>query len=369
MISNSENKVRGQQIRTAIIAGLASMAMLPGAVALAESTPANKQGEIAPLCGDKPMRIGLVDGWGNSTWRNITRAEAEDELSSCANVEQFRYSEAGGDQQKYVGDINSLVSQGFNVIVALADFGDAALPAYRKAYRDGVTMVPYFNKLSGNPGQDYAANPYQDQAAVGKIWADWINSAKNGEANILYLGGVPGAPSSNAFMAGIKAGIEPYPGVKLLDENYIVTNWNAADAAKAVAGLVARYPKIDAIITDYGVVTLAAIKAFEQAGLPIPAQLTVASNNELNCRYLADKETDKAWKYLSLDGTTRSVRFAVRAAVADFQGIDNPDTPGVVPFVYIDSEQSMDPICDPEAPLDADFSSGLPEDTLKALFN
>lgn len=348
------------------VAAIGLFATLPNLTA-AQSTPANQQGEIAPLCGDKPMRIALVDGWGNNTWRNINKAEAEDELSACSNVEVFLYSDAGGDQQKYSGDINSFVSQGINIILAFPDFGDAAIPAYRKAHRDGVTVVPYFAQLSGEVGRDYAANPYQDQRAVGNMWADWIKGAAEGETNIVFLGGVPGAPSSAEFLAGIKEGIEDSPNINLLEDDYVVTNWNAADAQKAVAGLIARYDDIDVVVTDYGVVTLAAVKAFEQAGLDVPTQVTVASNNELNCRYLEDKAAGKTWDYMSVDGTTRTVRFAVRAAVAAFQGIDNPDTAGVVPFPYIDSKAGIYPECDPNAPLDADFSTGLPKDKLDAI--
>lgn len=349
-------------------AGALALTTLAPGLAAAESTPANQQGDIAPLCGDKPMRIAMVDGWGNNTWRNINRAEAEDELSACSNVELFRYSGAGGDQQKYVGDINSFVSQGVDIILAFPDFGDAAIPAYRKAHRDGITIVPYFAQLSGEVGRDYAANPYQDQKAVGNMWAEWVNETTGGDANIIFLGGVPGAPSSVQFLAGIKEGIAESPGIKLLEDEYVVTNWNAADAQKAVAGLIARYDDIDVVITDYGVVTMAAVKAFEQAGLDIPAQATVASNNELNCRYLEDKAAGKEWGYMSADGTTRTVRFAVRAAVAAFQGIENPDTAGVVPYVYIDSAAGIDPTCDPDAPLDADFSTGLSKDKLDTIF-
>lgn len=354
--------------RQLLIASTALLASYNYAAAQ-DSVPMDKGTDITSMCGTKPMRIALIDGFGGDTWRKITHAEFLDEASKCANITDVKYVEAGGDQQKYNGDINSFVAQGFDAILAFTDFGDAALPAYRKAFKDGVTMVPYFSDISGEAGTDYTANTYQDQFHVGGIWADWFGKSLGGKGNVVLLGGVPGAASSKVFMDGFKDGLKKYPGLKLLDENYVVTNWNPADAQKAVTGLIAKYPQIDGIATDYGVTALAAIKAFEQAGLPVPAQATLASNNDINCKYLAAKKDGKAWKYLTLDGTVRTVRFALRKAVAAFQGTENSEPSGVIPYVYADSEAGIDPKCSADAPPDADLSSGLPDDKLKALFN
>lgn len=114
-------------------------------------------------------------------------------------------------------------------------------------------------------------------------------------------------------MNGFKEGLKAYPELKLLDENYIVTNWNPADAQKATAGLIAQYPQIDAIASDCGVTSLAATKAFLQAGLPVPAMSALATSNEYNCLYLSAKAEGKAWKYLALDGSTADVRAAREA--------------------------------------------------------
>ncbi|WP_158817428.1 substrate-binding domain-containing protein [Methylocapsa sp. S129] len=361
------NKIR--RSATAVLCAMAAFALSAIGAYADDVVSMDKRADIAPLCGTKPMKVALIDGFGADTWRKIARAEFEDEIKKCPNVTATKYSDAGGDQQKYNGDINSFVAQGMNIIIALTDFGDAAIPAYRKAFKDGVTMEPYFSHLSGKVGTDYAANTYQDQHYTGGIWADWLGKTLNGKGNVVLLGGTAGAASSKVFMNGFKERLKNYPEMKLLDENYIVTDWNPATAQKAVTGLIAKYPQIDGIASDYGVTTLAAIKAFEQAGLPVPAQATLASNNELNCKYVSAKKDGKAWKYLTLDGTTNTVRFAVRSAVAAFQGIENKEPSAVVPFIYANSETGLDPKCDTNAPPDADLSSGLPEATLHALFN
>jgi len=323
--------------------------------------------DIRPMCGTKPAVVALTDGYGGNTWRKITLAEFREEAAKCKNITKVVYANANGDNQKSSSDINSLAAQGVNIIVSFTDFGDAMLPALRGAHKTGVTVVPYFSKISGAPGKDYAAMVAVDTVFAGKLWADWVGqNVKQGK--VVFLGGIPAASSSQRYLDGFKEGLKKYPGLKMLDENYIVTNWSPTDGQKAVAGLIAKYGKIDAIVSDYGVTTLAAIKAFEQAGLPIPAQATIASNNELNCKYLAAKKDGKAWPYFSLDYTNRIATFALRRAMAVYQGTKNTESLNVAPMPYIDSGKGMEPKCDPTAPPDADLSSALPSEKLNALF-
>lgn len=341
---------------------------LGATVAMAETIQVDQGGDITKLCGDKPTRVALVDGYGGDTWRKITEAELRDEASKCPNITEVAYAEAGGDPQNYSSLINGYTAQGYDIILAFTDFGDAALPAYRSAFEAGVTMVPYFGDISGEAGTDFAVNPFQDSFAIGKHFAEWTGAALGGKGNVLMLGGPAGAASSQTFMDGFKDGLKAFPELTLLDDNYIVTNWNPADAQKATAGLIAQYPQIDAIASDYGVTSLAATKAFLQAGLAVPAMSSIATSNEFNCMYLKAKADGTAWKYLALDGSTADVRFALRQGLAKFQGLEITEPLGVVPYVYGDSETGVDPKCSDTAPPDADLSSLLPEDKLNALF-
>ncbi|MFJ3522707.1 substrate-binding domain-containing protein [Pseudomonas sp. NPDC090203] len=357
---------QGLHISFALLAGvLVSLMALPAAAS--DYATMGEGADITAMCGSKPMTVALTDGYGGDTWRKIVLAEVQDELSKCPNVKRFIYTNANGNQQKSNSDINSLVSQGVDVMVTFTDFGDAMLPALRSAKKAGVTVVPYFSKISGTPGRDYTALVYQDQERVGELWADWFGSTIK-EGNVLLLGGVPGASSSLRFMQGFKKGVQKYPGLHLLDDNYIVTNWTPSDAQKAVSGLIAKYSKIDGIASDFGATTLAAVKTFQQAGLAVPAQATLASSNELNCRYSDDVGAGKGWPYFSLDGTTTLARFAVRRAVAEFQGTPDPEPLAIVPFPSADSTKGFAPKCDPSAPPDADFSSNLSSEKLKQLF-
>jgi ribose transport system substrate-binding protein len=283
-------------------------------------------------------------------------------------VTRIIYSNANGDPQKASSDINSMVAQGVNVLIMAPDFGAMQLPAMRSAMKAGVSVVPYSAQISGTPGRDYVVNVIGDPRGVGVLWADWLGTTlKTG--NVVFMGGSAGVAVSQNFMDGLKGGIEKYPGLELLNEQFVATNWNRVDAQKATAGLIAHYPRIDAIVTDYGETALAAIKAFEQANLTVPTIATIASNNELNCHYLEAKKAGTPFPYYTLDETTTYVRFAVRQGVAAYQGTVNSESPVVLPVAYADSAKGLDPKCDPMAPPDADLSSALPPEKLKVVFD
>jgi ribose transport system substrate-binding protein len=346
---------------------IASTGLFAAAAGAAGGPTPNSQFDIGPMCGTKPMIVGLSDGYGASTWRKIVLQEFKDELSHCPNVQRFIYSNANGDPQKANSDINSMVAQGVNVLIVDPDFGPSQIPSMRAAMKAGATVVAYPTSLPGRAGRDYSANITFNTEVIGKAWADWLaRTVKKG--TVIFLGGSAGVTSSQNFFSGFRDGLKSHPDFELLSDQYVVTNWNPVDAKKAAVGLIAKYGKIDGVATDYGVTALAVIEAFEEANLPLPAIATIASDNEVNCRYLADKKAGKGFRYFSLDGTTSMIRVALRRAVSDFEGTSNNEPLSAVGFAYADSETGLDPKCEPDAPLDADLSSSLPPEKLKAAF-
>lgn len=341
------------------VALLTAMGAALPALAESEQAVMDTHADMTSMCGDKPASVALVDGFGGATWFKTAAAEFKDEMAKCANVERITYLDANGSAQAYNSHVNSLVAQGYDIIVAFTHFGDASIPAFRSAKQAGVTVVPYFTQLGGAVGRDYDGNVFQDPIAVGGKWADWLAETLDGKGNVFFMGGPAGATSSEKFMSGFSAQLATYPDMHLLEDQYVVTNWNPVDAQQAISALIAKHPEIDGIASDYGVTTQAAVNAFKEAGLAVPAQATLASSNELNCLYLKDQDAGDGWQYLSLDGTTTLVRFAARRAMANFQGTENDEMGAVVSYVYADSEAGVMPSCEPDLPPDADLSGQL----------
>ena len=68
---------------------------------------------------------------------------------------------------------------------------------------------------------------------------------------------------------GWKAVFDKHSGIKVL-EGPVDTNWDPAEAQRVMAGMLAKYPQIDAVMSDYGLGSMGALRAFVAAGRKIP---------------------------------------------------------------------------------------------------
>jgi hypothetical protein len=79
---------------------IASAGLICTVAHAADDSLTNRQGDITPLCGTKPMIVGVSDGYGGNTWRKTGLAEVKDELSRCNFAKRVIYSNANGDPQR-----------------------------------------------------------------------------------------------------------------------------------------------------------------------------------------------------------------------------------------------------------------------------
>lgn len=321
--------------------------------------------DTARLCGDRPIKIALVDGFGGNSWRKIVRAELDDEVAPCDNVETS-YAQAGGDIQKYNSAVNSFAAQGFDIILTYDDFGSQALPALRRAQQSGVVVVPYITDVGGTPGEDYTANILTDIDLAGRQLSEWVEKQIGGRGNVLLMGGVPGNPTSLHWLEATKS--TTGAGITWLQDKPVDTNWDPAQYQRVTSGLISKYPKIDAIFSDYGAGSASEVRAFISAGKPHPPLATSAASNELGCLYQQQKAKWPDFQMIWIDGTTRVVRWAARRALATVNEIELNDPTTVTMYPFVDTTAGREPECRRDLPPDADLSSGLSPEELAALF-
>ncbi|MEO8667245.1 MAG: substrate-binding domain-containing protein [Bauldia sp.] len=327
--------------------------------------------DISKYCGTKPMKVALSDGFGNNSWRKITRAEFENEAKKCPNITEIKYTDAQGNVQKQLADIQGLAAQGFDVILVYPDGGPAVIKAMQKATEAGAAVVPYMvgTAFPGERGKDYLLVATESVEAKARAKAQWVADRLNGKGNIVVLGGTPGNPTSLAEMTGWKEVWDKYPDIKVL-EGPVDTNWDPAESQKVMAGLLAKYDKIDAVYSDYGLGAMGALRAYTAAGRKIPLWVTEDAN-EVACYWLDNKDANPDFQLATIPSRMWIVRLALRKAVAAVQGINN-DEPTVVELSLAEESQSTDPKlaprCDKSLPPDAILSSQLSMDELKALF-
>jgi ribose transport system substrate-binding protein len=314
-----------------------------------------------PWCGPQKASIALADGFGDNTWRELTRYSAVTVAAQCPSVTGYTYANGEGNTQKAISDINSLVAQGVTAIVDFPDAGQAMLPALTKAYQAGTIVVPYRVFPGGKAGENYSAYISTDFTSAGVLWGNDVATALNGKGNVVFLGGPPANSQSLAEYQGLQSVFKKYPGIHIIGQQpYNVTNWDPATTQQVVSSLLSKYPTIDAVVSDFGTALAASFPEFQKAGRKIPV-IATEDGNSLGCDYATMSASDPGFKLFTVSSQTWMVEYAMRYAIA-------LATKGTVPSTTVVPQQNFEnsvtgspskPVCDSTLPPTAIMSSGL----------
>jgi ribose transport system substrate-binding protein len=118
-----------------------------------------------------------------------------------------------------------------------------------------------------------------------------------------------------------------------------VTNWDGAQTQKVLTAAIAKYPKIDVIVSDFGPVMVSSLNEFTKSGRSIPAMAT-SDGNILGCFYLdnVNKKGNEDMKLMTVATGNDHVRLAVQHAVARATGGKIPAATRFKSPVFEDSE-------------------------------
>ncbi|MBM0127948.1 substrate-binding domain-containing protein [Pimelobacter simplex] len=326
--------------------------------------------DISEFCGDDDITVALADGFGGNSWRKITRAVFEAEAAQCDNISKVLYTDAQGDTQKAIADINSLVAQGADVIVTFVDGGEALLPTIKKATAAGVKVVPFVGSPGGEPGKDYVDFVSEDIATYGENLAAWTIEKMGGKGNLVMLGGLPGNSYSQGVYDGVVRAVKENPGVTLLNtDGPVSTDWEPGKTQQVVAGLLTKYDSIDGIVADYGGGSVGGIRAFLAAGQPLPVW-SANDSNEFACLWHEHAKAQPTFQVATESSRNWVVKVALHKGLAALNGVLNEE-PSTYNLEII--EDSTDPAkaprCEDSLPPDAILSSGLTVEELQALFD
>ncbi len=310
------------------------------------------------FCGHKKITLGIEDGLGINAWSQASMAAVRSEAAKCPNVTQD-VQIAQGSLQTAISQINSMVSKGDNAITVIPDFGSAELPAIQAATKAGVKVVPWAANPGGKAPRDYVAYvdyiPFDAGALAGK----WLVQQLHGSGNVIAYGGPAGNPVSAGTLAGVVSVFKSHPGMHLLlgTKTWAVTNWDPATAQQVTASLLAKYPKINGIVADYGTDELAALQAFKAAGRAYPA-VAGADANGLGCFWQGNH---KKHPFALATVSTRNWmgRIAARKAIAAAEGIPDTEPSLYALSWYENTAAGLMPHCDPHQPADRYLSDLL----------
>jgi ribose transport system substrate-binding protein len=316
-------------------------------------------------CGTKKISFALLDGFGGNSWRLVTTASGKAEAQKCPSVTKFSYADGQGSTQKAISDIKSEVSTGVNAMVVFPDAGKAVLPALTSAYKAGVVTVPYRVNPGGKAGVNYNKWIGDDFANDGDNWAAWIKKVKPNGGNILFMGGPAGNSQSITEYDALRKNLPS--SYTFIDQTpFVPTNWDPTLTQTLLSAAIAKYPKIDVIVSDFGPTLVSSLPLFPKSGRAIPA-LATSDGNSLSCFWKSEQKTSPFQMETVATGND-NVRLAVDYAVAKATGGKIPTADSFKGPVFEDSTDSSKPVdCQSSLPGDVYLSAQMPGATQAAL--
>jgi ribose transport system substrate-binding protein len=341
----------------------AVFALLSAAITLTVVTSSSAKPTAAPSwCGPKKISLGLTDGFGGNSWRLVTTASAKAEAAKCPSVTSFTYADGQGNTQKAISDIQGMVAKGVNALVVFPDAGKAILPALTSAYKAGVVTVPYRVTPGGKAGVNYNVFIGTNFIQAGQEWGAWIKQVLPNGGNVLMLSGPAGNSQGLEENQGLHQVLDPTKKYTFIGaQPFEVTNWDPALTQKVLSADIAKYPKIDVIVSDFGPSLVGALPEFKKSGRTIPA-LATSDGNVLGCFWKANHAANKTFDLMTVSTQNDHSRLAIDWAVALATGGQKPST-SVFPNTVFENSLTGRPHpveCDPQYPGDIYLSAQLP---------
>jgi ribose transport system substrate-binding protein len=314
-----------------------AFALLCGVVLTTAGTSSARTTAVPSWCGPKKITLGLTDGFGGNSWRLVTTASARDEASKCPSVTSLTYADGQGNTQKAISDIQGMVAKGIKALVVFPDAGKAMLPALRSSYKAGVITVPYRVTPGGKAGVDYNVFVDTPFAQAGENWGKWILKVLPNGGNVLFLSGPQGNSQGVDEGKGLHKILDPSGKYKFIGaQPFEVTNWDPALSQKVLSADIAKFPKIDVIVSDFGPSLVGALGEFAKSGRKIPA-LATSDGNVLGCFWKKNVAKNPTFKLYTVSTQNDHARLAIDWAVALATGGKKPSSAHFPSLVFEDS--------------------------------
>jgi ribose transport system substrate-binding protein len=264
--------------------GLCAAAMLLASTAVVgaqggiELNPALKPVEGAPMQTLEPSKkdafvIGLSNISVVNTWRVQMMEEAKYEAKQHPEIKELLVTDAGGDTNRQVADIEDLLARGVDALLVAPGSEVALNGVLDKARASGIPVVIFSSNASP---QDYTVKILGDDKDFGRAGAKYLAEALNGKGNIIAIRGISGNSIDNDRWAGVEEVLKGYPDIKVVDTAF--ADW-AYDKGKQVCeSLLTAHPDVDGVWSSGGAMTQACAEVLNENGLP-QVPMTGEGNN------------------------------------------------------------------------------------------
>ncbi|EKF58122.1 D-xylose ABC transporter substrate-binding protein [Rhizobium rosettiformans] len=240
---------------------------------------------------------GLTVGvsWSNFQEERWKTDEAAIKAALEAAGNKYISADAQTSAAKQLTDIESLIAQGANALIVLAQDSEAIAPAIEKATAEGIPVVGY-DRLIENPDAYYITF---DNKEVGRMQAREVFKAKP-EGNYVFIKGASTDPNSDFLYSGqvevLKEAMDSGK-IKNVGEAY-TDGWKPEAAQKNMEQfLTANNNAVDAVVSSNDGMAGGVVAALEAQGLAgsVPVSGQDGDKAALN-RVALGTQTVSVWK-------------------------------------------------------------------------
>jgi D-xylose transport system substrate-binding protein len=279
---------------------------------------------FAALAEAKDKVIGV--SWSNFEEERWKTDEAAIKAVVAVDGDRYISADAQSSVQKQLTDIESLIAQGANALIVLAQDSSAIGPAVQKAVDEGIPVIGY-DRLIENPNAFYITF---DNKEVGRMQARAVFAVRPA-GNYVFIKGSSADPNADFLFSGqmdvlkdaIAAGT-----IKNVGEAY-TDGWLPANAQRNMEQILTKTGnKIDAVVASNDGTAGGAIAALAAQGLAgaVPVSGQDGDHAALN-RIALGTQTVSVWKDARALGK-KAAQIATLLAGGNKMG----DIPSVVKF-------------------------------------
>jgi len=243
-----------------------------------------------------------------------------------ANGDTYISADAQSSATKQLTDIESLISQGADALIILAQDQEAILPAVEAATAEGIPVIAY-DRLFESPDAFYLTF---DNKEVGRLQAQGVFAVQP-EGNYVFIKGNGADPNADFLFAGqlevLQEALDS-GAIKNVGEAY-TDNWDPAVAQRNMEQfLTANNNDVDAVVASNDGTAGGAIAALAAQGLAgsVPVSGQDGEQAALN-RVALGTQTVSVWKDARVLGTS-----AAEIAIALATGTAADQVPGSTKF-------------------------------------
>lgn len=248
---------------------------------------------LAAVAEAKDKIIGV--SWSNFQEERWKTDEAAIKAALEAAGDKYISADAQSNPSKQLTDVESLISQGANALIILAQDSSAIAPAVEKAVAEGIPVVGY-DRLIENKDAFYLTF---DNKEVGRLQAREVFKVQP-EGNYVFIKGSGADPNADFLFSGqmevLKEAIDAGK-IKNVGEAY-TDGWLPANAQKNMEQfLTANDNKVDAVVASNDGTAGGVVAALSAQGLAgtVPVSGQDGDHAALN-RIALGTQTVSVWK-------------------------------------------------------------------------